>query len=330
MSSNKSFVTKNQEIDGGFVAFGGSPKGGKITGKGVTTRTPQQNGVVKRKNRTLIEVARTMLSDSLLPTTFWAEAVNTACYVQNRVLVTKPHNKTPYELLISRSPDLEFMRPFGCPVTILNTLDHLGKINDNADKGFLVGYSINIFVGNQSNGDVGIQTEIHAGQASQEKAAVHEYILLPFIPSNPPLSSSIQSSDVNAGAKPRDVNVGDKLRDVNPSDIQGDVDEISRNDDVCQGNEIRINSSTHAVNAASLSINIANNIIDAGSLNINTSNSNHTNMPTWEVTDIFDGAFNDRDLGAEADTNNLDSSTVSVLFPQLECTKTIQRNRSLK
>ncbi|GKC43458.1 putative ribonuclease H-like domain-containing protein [Tanacetum coccineum] len=62
-------------------------------------RTPQQNGVVERKNRTLMEEARTMLADSLLPTTFWAEAVNTACYVQNRVQVTKPHNKTPYELL---------------------------------------------------------------------------------------------------------------------------------------------------------------------------------------------------------------------------------------
>ncbi|GJX61472.1 putative ribonuclease H-like domain-containing protein [Tanacetum coccineum] len=62
-------------------------------------RTPQQNGVAERKNRTLIEAARTMLADSLLPTIFWAEAVSTACYVQNRVLVTKPHNKTPYELL---------------------------------------------------------------------------------------------------------------------------------------------------------------------------------------------------------------------------------------
>ncbi|GJY20196.1 putative ribonuclease H-like domain-containing protein [Tanacetum coccineum] len=59
-------------------------------------RTPQQNGVAERKNRTLIEAVRTMLADSLLPTTFWAEAVNTDCYVQNRVLVTKPHNKTPY------------------------------------------------------------------------------------------------------------------------------------------------------------------------------------------------------------------------------------------
>ncbi|GKF85393.1 putative ribonuclease H-like domain-containing protein, partial [Tanacetum coccineum] len=63
-------------------------------------RTPQQNGVAERKNRTLIEAARTMLADSKLPITFWAEAINTACYVQNRVLVIKPHNKTLYKLFL--------------------------------------------------------------------------------------------------------------------------------------------------------------------------------------------------------------------------------------
>ncbi|GKA57771.1 putative ribonuclease H-like domain-containing protein, partial [Tanacetum coccineum] len=105
-------------------------------------RTPQQNGVAERKNMTLIEAARTMLADSLLPIPFWAEAVNTTCYVQNRVLVSKPHNKTPYELLIGRPPIISFMRPFGCPVTILNTLDHLGKFDGKADEGVLVGYSI--------------------------------------------------------------------------------------------------------------------------------------------------------------------------------------------
>ncbi|GJY78397.1 putative ribonuclease H-like domain-containing protein [Tanacetum coccineum] len=106
-------------------------------------RTPQQNRVAERKNRTLIEAARTMLADSLLPIVFWAEAVNTACYVLNRVLVTKPHNKTPYELIIGRAPSISFMRPFGCPVTILNTLDPLGKFDGKAEEGFLVGYSIN-------------------------------------------------------------------------------------------------------------------------------------------------------------------------------------------
>ncbi|GJV65925.1 putative ribonuclease H-like domain-containing protein [Tanacetum coccineum] len=81
-------------------------------------RTPQQNGVAERRNKILIEAARTMLAYSKLLTTFWAEAVNTACYVQNRV-------------------------PFGCPVTILNTIDHLGKFDGKADEGFFVGYSLN-------------------------------------------------------------------------------------------------------------------------------------------------------------------------------------------
>ncbi|GJS88179.1 putative reverse transcriptase, RNA-dependent DNA polymerase [Tanacetum coccineum] len=84
-----------------------------------------------------------MLADSKLPTTFWAEAVNTACYVQNRVLVVKPHNKTPYELFRGRTPALSFMRPFGCHVTILNTLDYLGKFDGKSDEGFFVGYSMN-------------------------------------------------------------------------------------------------------------------------------------------------------------------------------------------
>nr|GEV67901.1 hypothetical protein [Tanacetum cinerariifolium] len=105
-------------------------------------RTPQQNGIAERKNRTLIEAARTMLADSLLPIPFWATTVNTACYVQNRVLETKPHNKTPYELLHDRTPGIGFMRPFGCPVTILNTLDSLEKFEGNVDEGFLVGYSV--------------------------------------------------------------------------------------------------------------------------------------------------------------------------------------------
>ncbi|GJW11250.1 hypothetical protein Tco_1577077 [Tanacetum coccineum] len=106
-------------------------------------RTPQQNGVAERRNRTLIEAARTMLADAKLPVTFWAEAVNTACYVQNRVLVTKPLNKTPYELFNGRAPAIGFLRPFGCHVMILNTLDHLGKFDAKGDEGFFVGYSLN-------------------------------------------------------------------------------------------------------------------------------------------------------------------------------------------
>nr|GEV91978.1 putative ribonuclease H-like domain-containing protein [Tanacetum cinerariifolium] len=105
-------------------------------------RTPQQNDVAERKNRTLIEAARTMLVDSKFPTTFWAEAVNTACYVLNRALVIKPYNKTPYELIRGRPPLIDFIKPFRCPVTILNTRDHLGKFDEKANEGFFVRYSV--------------------------------------------------------------------------------------------------------------------------------------------------------------------------------------------
>nr|GEV60101.1 putative ribonuclease H-like domain-containing protein [Tanacetum cinerariifolium] len=84
-------------------------------------KTPQQNGFAERRNRTLIEAAKTRLADSKLPTTFWAEVVNTACYVQNKVLVVKPHNKTPYELF----------------------RDNLGKFDGKADEGFFIRYSLN-------------------------------------------------------------------------------------------------------------------------------------------------------------------------------------------
>ncbi|GKF90435.1 ribonuclease H-like domain-containing protein, partial [Tanacetum coccineum] len=150
-------------------------------------RTPQQNGVAERRNRTLIEASRTMLADSKLPTTFWAKAVNTACYVQNRVLVVKPHNKTPYELFHGRTPTLSSMRPFGCPVTNLNTIDHLGKFDGKADEGSVkviagsrpdwlfdideLTRTMNyepIVAGTQSNGFAGTKASVNASQARKE------------------------------------------------------------------------------------------------------------------------------------------------------------------
>nr|GEY48172.1 hypothetical protein [Tanacetum cinerariifolium] len=82
-------------------------------------RTPQQNGVAERRNRTLIMAARTM------------------------ALVVKPHNKTPYELFRGRTHALSFIRPFRCHVTILNSLDPLGKFDEKANEGYFVGYSMN-------------------------------------------------------------------------------------------------------------------------------------------------------------------------------------------
>nr|GEZ99749.1 putative ribonuclease H-like domain-containing protein [Tanacetum cinerariifolium] len=98
-------------------------------------RTSQQNRVAKRKNRTVIEAARSMLADFKLPTMFWTKTVSTACYVLNRVSIINPHNKIPYELLSGKVPNISHLKPFGCQVTILNTR------KDN--EGFLVGYAAN-------------------------------------------------------------------------------------------------------------------------------------------------------------------------------------------
>ncbi|GJT81308.1 putative ribonuclease H-like domain-containing protein [Tanacetum coccineum] len=301
-------------------------------------RTPQQNGVAERKNRTLIEAARTMLADLLLPTTFWAEAINTACYVQNRVLITKPHNKTPYELLIGRSPNLDFMRPFGCPVTILNTLDHLGKFEGKADEGFLVGYSVNskafrvfntrtkkvkenlhikflenkpnvagsgpewlfdidsliksmnyepVIAGNQTNDDADIEKNVNAVQTRQEKASNHEYILLPFLTYD---SQGLKSSD--------DEFVGDARK---KNDVQYPAkDETERL--VGQG-EATITNSTNRLNTVSPSISAAGQSFDNNDLPTDPL------MPDLEDSiGIIRGAYDDEDVGAEADLNNLETT----------------------
>nr|GEV35714.1 copia protein [Tanacetum cinerariifolium] len=100
MTGNISYLSNFEEINGGYVAFGDNPKGGKITGKGIkrefsVARTPQQNRFAERKNMTLIEAARTMLADLFLPIPFGAEAVNTACYVQNKSM--------NYQLVVARN-----------------------------------------------------------------------------------------------------------------------------------------------------------------------------------------------------------------------------------
>ncbi|GKA19727.1 putative ribonuclease H-like domain-containing protein, partial [Tanacetum coccineum] len=327
-----------------------------------------------------------------------AEAVNTACYVQNRVLVTKPHNKTPYELLLGRPPSISFMRPFGCLVTILNTLDPLGKFDGKADEGFLVGYSINskafrvfntrtrkveenlhinflenkpnvarsgpewlfdidsltksmnyepVTVGNQTNGDAGIETNVNAGQAGQEKASDHEYILLPLMLSNSPLSSSSQSTDnkdadevpgkgdddlSERNGQEKEEGASNKEDDQHVQDFRAELDNLlvqqkegfanntnrvsTVNPSVSaagQGfdnadDQERIDSSTQDVNTAGPSINTASENINTGSSNINTASPipNDPSMQSLEATGIFSGAYDNEDVGAEADLNNLE------------------------
>ncbi|KAI3718335.1 hypothetical protein L6452_19200 [Arctium lappa] len=113
-----------------------------ITPNFSTARTSQQNGVVERKNRTLVEAARTMLAGSELSTNFWAEAVATACFTQNRATIVKRFQKTSYELINNRKPNVKYFHVFGCRCYILKDREYLGKFDKKADEGKFIGYSL--------------------------------------------------------------------------------------------------------------------------------------------------------------------------------------------
>ncbi|GJU91259.1 putative ribonuclease H-like domain-containing protein [Tanacetum coccineum] len=485
MTRNKSYLTNYQDIDGGFVAFAGSPKGGKITRKGkirtgkldfedvyfvkelkfnlfsVSQMCNKKNNILfteteclvlspdlfylltlsylmkvksclKFPDRTTCFLLATKDETSGILKTFItgienqinhkvkiircdngtefknndmnqfcemkgikrefsvartpqqnrAEAVSTTCYVQNRVLVTKPHNKTPYELLLGRPPSISFMRLFGCPVTILNTLDPLGKFDEKADEGFFVGYSINnkafrifntrtrkveenlhinflenkpnvtgsgpewlfdidsltksmnyepVTAGDQTNSDAGIETNVNTGQVGQEKAFDYEYILLPLMLSNSPLSSSSQSTDnkdddevpgkgdddlSERNGQEKEEGASNKEDDQHGvSTINPSVSAAGQGFDNADGQE-RIDRSTQDVNTTGPSINITIENINTGSSNINTTSPipNDPSMQSLEATGIFDNAYDDREeVGAEADLKNL-VTTMNVSF----------------
>jgi len=106
-------------------------------------RTPQQNGVVERKNRSLEKLARTMLNETELPKYFRADAVSTTCYVLNRVLIRPILKKTPYELFKERKPNMSHLKVFGCKCFILNNgKDNFGKFDSKFDEDIFLGYSL--------------------------------------------------------------------------------------------------------------------------------------------------------------------------------------------
>ncbi|GJZ86953.1 putative ribonuclease H-like domain-containing protein, partial [Tanacetum coccineum] len=165
-------------------------------------RTPQQNGVAEKKNRTLIEAPRTMLADLLLPIPFWAEAVNIACYVLNRVLVTKPQNKTPYELLIDQQnvagtgPNWMFDLDF-----LTNSMNY-----------------IPVSVENQVNVDAGTQDSYVADSSGKDKGPTQEYILLPLQPHR----ARIPVEDVAPAAHEKPSESSPKDNDVQDSEDVAD------------------------------------------------------------------------------------------------------------
>ncbi|GKA66076.1 putative ribonuclease H-like domain-containing protein [Tanacetum coccineum] len=279
-------------------------------------RTPQQNGVAERRNQTLIKVARTMLADSKLPATFWAEAVNTACYVQNRVLVVKPHNKTPYEIFHGRTPTLSFIRPFGCPVTILNTLDHLGKFDGKVDESFFVGYSLKSKAFRVFNGRTRIVEEnLHIRFSENTPNVVgsgpdwlFDIDALTRTMNYEPIVAGTQSNGF-VGTKASDNADPKSSHDDGSkpsSDDEKKVDEDPRKESEFndQKKEDNVNS-TNNVNAAST--NEVNAIGGKTSIELPFD----PNMPALEDVSIFDFSRDDDDVGAEADINNL-NTTIQV------------------
>nr|GEV11829.1 hypothetical protein [Tanacetum cinerariifolium] len=112
-----------------------------ITQQFSSARTPQKNVVVERSNRTLVKAARTMLTFANLPSFLWAEAIATACFTQNRSIIHKRFDKTPYELMNKRKPNIKFFRVFGCRCYLLNDYEIVGKLKAKGDIGVFVGYS---------------------------------------------------------------------------------------------------------------------------------------------------------------------------------------------
>nr|GEY33697.1 hypothetical protein [Tanacetum cinerariifolium] len=104
-------------------------------------RTPQQNGVVERRNRTLVEAARTMLTFANLRLFLWAEAIATTSFTQNRSIIHKSFDKTPYELMNKRKPNIKFFRVFECRCYLFIDYEDVGKLKAKEDTGVFVGYS---------------------------------------------------------------------------------------------------------------------------------------------------------------------------------------------
>ncbi|GJX39624.1 ribonuclease H-like domain-containing protein [Tanacetum coccineum] len=316
MTGNKCYLTEYEDYDGGFVSFGDGK--GRISVKGkIKTgtldfdnvyfckelKTPQQNGVAKRKNRTLIEAAKTMLVDSNLPTTFWAEAVNTACYVLNRVSVIKPHTKTPYELIRGRTPLIDFMKPFG-------------------------------FVAeNQTNGIVGTRDNIVAGQAEKKIEPEQEYILIPFCTTDPLISQGPKDSEEDVGMKPTEVNesgASDKGKE-DEQDTRSEFERLLQQEKQTNstnsfntvgtpvsaaGPSFTNDDPSSPVNAAEASNAFEDHLFERFSPFKNAFALPHVpNVFSIDDTRIFGNAYDDEDVGAEADLNNLETTMNVSLIP---------------
>nr|GEY00158.1 hypothetical protein [Tanacetum cinerariifolium] len=323
-----SYLIDYEEIDGGYAAFGGNPKGWKITRKSLMKKMycllviddysrftwvfflstkDKTSGILKsfitRIENLVDQKVKVIRCDNrtefknreLNQFCEMKEAVNTACYVQNRVLVVKPHKKTPYELFYGRTPTLSFMRPFGCLVTILNTKDHLGKFNGKANEGFFIGYSLNSKAFRVFNSKTRLVEEnLHirfsestANVVSSGPKWLFDIDALKRTMNYKPIVAGTQSNGFDDGYKPS-------------SDDEKKVDEDLSKENECNDQEKEDNvNSTNNVNTVSSTVNAAGT---------NTDNELpfDPNMSALEDVSAFDFSNKDEDDDVVDDMNDLD------------------------
>nr|GEV64880.1 hypothetical protein [Tanacetum cinerariifolium] len=278
---NMSYLIDYEEINRGYVAFEGNLKGGKITGRGIENLVDYKVKVIRCDNKTEFKNRESNQFCEM------KEAVNNACYVQNRVIVVKPHNKTPYELFYGKTPALSFKRPFGCPVTILNTKYHLVKFDGKANEGFFVGYSLNSKALRVFNSRTSTWQGLHTATIMTADLLV----------------SQTSTSSQNDGFQPSSVD-GKK------------VDEDPRQESKCKDQENKDNvNGTNNVNVAGINrVNI---------VGVNTNNKllfNHE-MPALEDISIFNFLSDQEDADEEADMNNMDTTIQASPTPTIRIHK---------
>ncbi|GJR67196.1 ribonuclease H-like domain-containing protein [Tanacetum coccineum] len=363
MTGNKSYLSDYEEIDGGFVAFGGDPKGGRITGKGkISTCKLDFEDVyfVKELKFNLFSVSQ--MCDKKNSVLF----TNTECVVlspnfklldENYVLLKVPRKDNMYSVDLKNivhsrgltclfakatldesnlwhrrlgKPALSFMRPFGCPVTILNTLDHLGKFDGKVDEGFFVGYSTNSKAFRVFNSRTRIVEENLHVKFSEET---------PNIVGNRPnwlfdidvVTKSMNYKPVvvgnqtngNAGTKENIAGqAGKKIvldqeyillpleeEKIDAEHLENEDSEVPNTEEprVNQEQDESINS-TNNINTVSSTVNTASIEDNAVDENIVYGCIDDLNMPNLEEIVYSD---DDEEVGAEADMNNL-ATTVPV------------------
>ncbi|GJW57542.1 putative ribonuclease H-like domain-containing protein [Tanacetum coccineum] len=205
-----------------------------------------------------------------------------------------------------RKPTLGFMRPFGCPVTILNTIDHLGKFDGSGPNWLfdidaltkLMNYKP-VVAGNQSNGNACTKACDDAGKARMETVPGKDYILLPLWPADLPFSQNSKSSP-DVGFKPS----GDNEKKVTEKPGKEGGDPSNKNDGVNSTNNINTASDGNSANNVSSTVNTVGIEVNVVSSNTNIKHPNDLNMP--ELEDIM---YSDdyKNVGVEADINNLNT-----------------------